>query len=113
MASCPTIPDHRCLDCSPPTRGRPFSSDGLHTGNPLTPLGPNPATQDPAAFDSHWAGVTTTRSSLTFDGVAPNHDHFIVIPSASRKATKAPSGKQAAAKARQALTAQIPVIIST
>src|SRR6476646_99519 len=80
MASCPTTPEHRCLDCAPPTRGRPCSRDGLHPGNPLTPRDPNPATQDPAAFHAHWAGVTTTRANPTFDGVQPNHDPFVVIP---------------------------------
>jgi hypothetical protein len=113
MASCPTHPDHRCLDCAPPTRGRPFSVSELHTGNPLDP--PPPAT--PAApFLAHWQGITVTRSNLTFDGVAPNHDHFVVIPTptqtAQRQAKATSSKKSSNAQARRALLASIPVILS-
>lgn len=101
---------HRCLDCAPPARGRPFIADGLHPGNPLTPIEPGPAAQDPAAFDAHWAGVTTTRSSLTFDGAPPNHDHFVVIPDPAKPAArKAPSARTSKSAARKALLAQIPV----
>src|ERR1700691_3857958 len=94
MTSCPTHPDHRCLDCAPPARGRPFTVAELHTGNPLEPAPPSDAQ---APFLAHWQGITVTRSNLTFDGVAPNHDHFIVIPTpaqtASRQA-KATSSKE-------------------
>jgi hypothetical protein len=89
MASCPTTPGHRCLECAPPTRGRPVSREGLHPGNPLTPRDPSPVTQDTAAFDAHWAGVTVTRSNPTFDGATPNHDHWVVIPEPAKKAKAA------------------------
>jgi len=111
MASCPTTPGHCCLECAPPTRGRPFSRDGLHPGNPLNPRDPSPATQDPAAFDAHWAGVTVTRSSQTFDGVPPNHDHFVVIPDPAKRQAKPAAQRKgpSASAARKALRASIPV----
>lgn len=110
MASCPTTPDHRCWDCAPTRRGRPFNTDGLHPGNPLEPRDPGPAVNDPTAFAAHWEGVTVTRSSPTFDGVQPNHDHFIVIPDAKRQAKASTSKKgPSASAARKALRASIPV----
>jgi hypothetical protein len=63
------------------------------------------------AFSAHWAGVTTTRSSPTFDGVPPNHDHFVVIPDPSKRQAKPASTRKgpSASAARKALRASIPV----
>jgi hypothetical protein len=130
MASCPTTPGHRCWDCAPTRRGRPFSADGLSTGSPFTTL-PRDTPADPAdrkrEFERMFARETVTVTSKTFGGrddpihngdpiAAPNHNGVIVTvnPYSTPKPAKTSTRKApSAAAARKALVARIPVTITT
>ena len=114
MASCPDHPDHRCWDCAPTRRGRPFNPDGLSAGSPFTNVDRDPPA-DPQDRIREFAGLfareTVTRSSKTFDFAEPNHDGVVVTVNKYATPKPATAKKRGPSKtaARQALLDSITV----
>ena len=78
-----------------------ITTNGGHT------MALDPHFEAKASFDAHWETLTKTRQSLTFEGMAPNHDHIVRIT----QTKKGKASQAAQAKASKPARLAIPVIM--